>query len=129
MKLQEHMHIRFSEDKVNHKKALEYLHKMDRQKFSSYADLIALAVVEHFERDRYPAFIADEHFFNELYHTVESAVKNVLPTSVADIVVKEKKMKDLPAVPLPDPKPENAETELHAEVEEADIPWDFLGEG
>ena len=42
--------LRFNTEKETQRRAWEYLQGMDKQKFKSYSQVIAVALVEYFER-------------------------------------------------------------------------------
>ena len=73
--------LRFNLEKDTQKRAWQYLQTMDKQQFKSYSNVIAVALVEYF--DRYyrsqddPYFETrerEERFVNQIISSVESAI-------------------------------------------------------
>ena len=78
--------LRFNLDKEQQRRAWEYLQTMDRQDFKSYSQVIALALVDYF--DRYYRTQADpyletrereELFVKQIVDAVEYSLKQSLP--------------------------------------------------
>ena len=73
--------LRFNLEKDTQKRAWQYLQNMDKQQFKSYSNVIAVALVDYF--DRYyrsqddPYFETrerEERFVNQIISSVESAI-------------------------------------------------------
>lgn len=82
--------LRFNLEKDTQKRAWQYLQTMDKQQFKSYSNVIAVALVEYF--DRYyrsqddPYFETrerEERFVNQIISSVESAMERTLPVFLA----------------------------------------------
>ena len=82
--------LRFNLEKDTQKRAWQYLQNMDKQQFKSYSNVIAVALVEYF--DRYyrsqddPYFETrerEERFVNQIISSVESAMERTLPVFLA----------------------------------------------
>ena len=82
--------LRFNLEKDTQKRAWQYLQTMDKQHFKSYSNVIAVALVEYF--DRYyrsqddPYFETrerEERFVNQIISSVESAMEKTLPVFLA----------------------------------------------
>lgn len=78
--------LRFNLDKDQQRKAWEYLQTMNRQDFKSYSQVIALALVDYF--DRYYRTQSDpyletrereELFVKQIVGAVENSLKQALP--------------------------------------------------
>ena len=78
--------LRFNLEKDTQKRAWQYLQNMDKQQFKSYSNVIAVALVDYF--DRYyrsqddPYFETrerEERFVNQIISSVESAMEKTLP--------------------------------------------------
>ena len=74
--------LRFNLEKDTQKRAWQYLQNMDKQQFKSYSNVIAVALVDYF--DRYyrsqddPYFETrerEERFVNQIISSVESAME------------------------------------------------------
>lgn len=126
MRARHEIHLRLFEDRELHHKAWLYLRNMDRQKYETYSDLIAQAIVDYFEVDKTPAFVPDEHFFCQLRDTVMDALARTLPTGVLSMSDAQQGNQQGEA------QKENADDVpadgQHEVIAEADIDWDFLGE-
>ena len=82
--------LRLNMGKVLHRKAWEYLQTMDKRQFKSYSNVIALALVEFFERkaklQNDPYFEnreREERFIRQIISEVEMALDKVLPVYLA----------------------------------------------
>ena len=82
--------LRFNLEKDTQKRAWQYLQTMDKQHFKSYSNVIAVALVEYF--DRYyrsqddPYFETrerEERFVNQIISSVESVMEKTLPVFLA----------------------------------------------
>lgn len=78
--------LRFNLEKDTQMRAWQYLQTMDKQHFKSYSNVIALALVEYFERyyrnqdDPYlETREREERFVNQILSSVESAMEKTLP--------------------------------------------------
>lgn len=116
--------LRFNLDKDLQRKAWQYLQTMDKQVFKSYSHVIALALVDFFDRhyltldDPYlETREREEHFVGQIILSVENALKRTIPAFFAGYTDSLWKNNFPVSTPFP---PED-------EVQ-ADIDWDFLGE-
>ncbi len=82
--------LRLNMDKESHRKAWEYLQAMDKRQFKSYSNVIALALVEFFERkaklQNDPYFEnreREERFIRQIISELEKALDKVLPVYLA----------------------------------------------
>ena len=78
--------LRLNLEKDLQRKAWEYLQAMDKQEFRSYSHVIALALVDYFERyyrtqeDPYlETREQEEHFVDQIVEAVERSLKQALP--------------------------------------------------
>ena len=113
--------LRFNLDKPVQRAAWECLQTMDKAEFKSYSQVIALAVVDYFDRlerlqdDPYlETREREEQFVNRIVAAVERAMKDALPVYLAGCMAGLSKA--APVVPTQTP-------EAGAEA----IDWDFLG--
>lgn len=113
--------LRFNLDKPVQRAAWECLQTMDKTRFKSYSQVIALAVVEYFDRleklqdDPYlETREREERFVSQIVAAVERAMKDALPVYLAGCMAGLSKA--APVVPT-----QTAETGADA------IDWDFLG--
>ena len=114
--------LRFNLDKEIQNRAWQYLQNMDKQQFKSYSNVIAVALVDYF--DRYyrsqddPYFETrerEERFVNQIISSVESAMEKTLPVFLAGCMV------GMSQVPV------GAVSVTQQELDE-EVDWDFLGE-
>ena len=114
--------LRFNLDKETQNRAWQYLQAMDKHRFKSYSNVIAVALVDYF--DRYYHSQADpyletrereERFVDQIVASVESAMEKTLPVFLAGCMVG---LSQAPVV-----QPLAAQQGL-----EEDLDWDFLGE-
>lgn len=114
--------LRFNLDKETQNRAWQYLQAMDKHRFKSYSNVIAVALVDYF--DRYYRSQADpyletreceERFVDQIVASVESAMEKTLPVFLAGC------MAGLSQAPVVQPLA--AQQGL-----EEDLDWDFLGE-
>ena len=114
--------LRFNLEKDTQKRAWQYLQNMDKQQFKSYSTVIAVALVDYF--DRYyrsqddPYFETrerEERFVNQIISSVESAMEKTLPVFLAGCMV------GMSQVPV------GAVSVTQQELDE-EVDWDFLGE-
>ena len=95
---------------------------MDKQQFKSYSNVIAVALVDYFDRyyrsqdDPYlETREREERFVNQIVSSVESAMEKTLPIFLAGCMAG---LSQVPVAAAPDTQQE-PDTELD---------WDFLGE-
>ena len=114
--------LRFNMEKDTQKRAWQYLQNMDKQQFKSYSNVIAVALVDYF--DRYyrsqddPYFETrerEERFVNQIISSVESAMEKTLSVFLAGCMV------GMSQVPV------GAVSVTQQELDE-EVDWDFLGE-
>lgn len=114
--------LRFNLEKDTQKRAWQYLQTMDKQQFKSYSNVIAVALVEYF--DRYyrsqddPYFETrerEERFVNQIISSVESAMERTLPVFLAG------SMAGLSQA-------SHNTTSVVQQEPDAELDWDFLGE-
>ena len=109
--------LRFNLEKDTQKRAWQYLQNMDKQQFKSYSNVIAVALVDYFDRyyrsqdDPY----CEERFVNQIISSVESAMEKTLPVFLAGCMV------GMSQVPV------GAVSVTQQELDE-EVDWDFLGE-
>ena len=114
--------LRYNLEKDIQSRAWQYLQTMDKQHFNSYSNVIAVALVEYF--DRYyrsrddPYFETrerEERFVNQIISSVESAMEKTLPVFLAGCMAG---LSQVPVVaaPVVQQKPDD------------ELDWDFLGE-
>ena len=113
--------VRFNLDKPVQHAAWECLQTMDKTQFKSYSQVIALAVVDYFDRleklqdDPYlETREREERFVSQIVAAVERAMTDALPVYLAGCMTG--LTKATPSVPSPT-------TEAKAE----DIDWSYLG--
>ena len=113
--------LRFNLDKPVQRAAWECLQTMDKTRFKSYSQVIALAVVDYFDRleklqdDPYlETREREERFVGQIVAAVERAMKDALPVYLAGCMAGLSKA--APVAPTQTP-----------EVSEDAVDWDFLG--
>ena len=113
--------LRFNLDKPVQRAAWECLQTMDKAQFKSYSQVIALAVVDYFdrlERSKDDPYLEtrerEERFVSQIVAAVERAMKDALPVYLAGCMAGLSKA--APITPTQTP-------ETGAEA----IDWDFLG--
>ena len=113
--------LRFNLDKPVQRAAWECLQTMDKTRFKSYSQVIALAIVDYFDRlerlqdDPYlETREREERFVSQIVAAVERAMKDALPVYLAGC------MTGLTQAAPPAPTPT-----LEAKAE--DIDWGYLG--
>lgn len=114
--------LRFNLDKEIQNRAWQYLQTMDKQRFKSYNNVIAVALVDYFDRyyrsqdDPYlETREREERFVDQIVASVEAAMEKMLPVFLAGCVagLSQTAVITAPAVQQePDEEPD----------------WDFLGE-
>ena len=99
--------LRFNLEKDLQRKAWEYLQTMDKQEFRSYSQVIALALVEYFDR------------YYRTLKAVEKSLEQYLPLFLSGLTAG-----------LAPREPQNkASLPLSKEPEsDAEVDWEFLGE-
>ena len=114
--------LRFNLEKDTQKRAWQYLQTMDKQQFKSYSNVIAVALVEYF--DRYyrsqddPYFETrerEERFVNQIISSVESAMERTLPLFLAGCMAGLSQAS-------------HNTTSVVQQEPDAELDWDFLGE-
>lgn len=114
--------LRFNLEKDTQKRAWQYLQTMDKQQFKSYSNVIAVALVEYF--DRYyrsqddPYFETrerEERFVNQITSSVESAMERTLPVFLAGCMAGLSQAS-------------HNTTSVVQQEPDAELDWDFLGE-
>ena len=114
--------LRFNLEKDTQKRAWQYLQTMDKQQFKSYSNVIAVALVEYF--DRYyrsqddPYFETrerEERFVNQIISSVESAMEKTLPVFLAGCMAGLSQAS-------------HNTTSVVQQEPDAELDWDFLGE-
>ena len=114
--------LRFNLEKDTQKRAWQYLQTMDNQQFKSYSNVIAVALVEYF--DRYyrsqddPYFETrerEERFVNQIISSVESAMERTLPVFLAGCMAGLSQAS-------------HNTTSVVQQEPDAELDWDFLGE-
>ena len=114
--------LRFNLEKDTQNRAWQYLQTMDKQQFKSYSNVIAVALVDYFDRyyrsqdDPYlETREREERFVNQIVSSVESAMKKTLPIFLAGCMAG---LSQIPVVAAPVVQQEPDE----------ELDWDFLGE-
>ena len=114
--------LRFNLEKDTQKRAWQYLQTMDKHQFKSYSNVIAVALVEYF--DRYyrsqddPYFETrerEERFVNQIISSVESAMERTLPVFLAGCMAGLSQAS-------------HNTTSVVQQEPDAELDWDFLGE-
>ena len=114
--------LRFNLEKDTQKRAWQYLQTMDKQQFKSYSNVIAVALVEYF--DRYyrsqddPYFETrerEERFVNQIISSVESAMERTRPVFLAGCMAGLSQAS-------------HNTTSVVQQEPDAELDWDFLGE-
>ncbi len=114
--------LRFNLERDTQKRAWQYLQTMDKQQFKSYSNVIAVALVEYF--DRYyrsqddPYFETrerEERFVNQIISSVESAMERTLPVFLAGCMAGLSQAS-------------HNTTSVVQQEPDAELDWDFLGE-
>ena len=118
--------LRFNLEKDLQRKAWEYLQTMDKQEFRSYSQVIALALVEYFDRyyrTREDPYLEtrerEERFVDQILKAVEKSLEQYLPLFLSGLTAG-----------LAPREPQNkASLPLSKEPEsDAEVDWEFLGE-
>ncbi len=115
--------VRFNLDKDLQNKAWQYLQTMDKQKFKSYSNVIAVSLVDFFDRyyrsqdDPYlETREREERFVEQIITAVEHAMEKTLPIFLAGCMAG---LSKAPAVVIPPDTVSDSDE---------DVDWDFLGE-
>lgn len=113
--------LRFNLDKPLQRQAWERLQAMDRQQFKSYSQVVALAIVDYFDRvdrlkdDPYlETREREERFVSQIVSAVENAMTKALPVYLAGCMTG--LSKTVPSSPPQVPDPGSTS-----------VDWDFLG--
>ena len=114
--------LRFNLDKDVQNRAWQYLQTMDKKKFKSYSQIIAISLVDYFDRyykKQDEPYLEtrerEERFVEQIVTAVENAMNRTLPVYLAGCMVGIAQITPQVAVPASEP-------------EDADLDWDFLGE-
>ena len=118
--------LRLNLEKDLQRKAWEYLQAMDKQEFKSYSYVIALALVDYFDRyyrtqeDPYlETREREEHFVAQIIEAVEKSLKQTLPIFLSGLTA---------GMAQREPQSRASLTPHEEAAPEADVDWDFLGE-
>ena len=115
--------VRFNLEKDLQNKAWQYLQTMDKQKFKSYSHVIAISLVDYF--DRYyrsqddPYFETrerEEKFVDQIINSVEHVMEKTLPVFLAGCMTG---LSKVPSLTVSSDPPSDSDE---------DVDWDFLGE-
>ena len=116
--------LRFNLDKEIQNRAWQYLQTMDKQKFKSYSQVIAVSLVDYFERyyqkqdDPYlETREREERFVAQIVTAVENAMDKSLPVYLAGCMAGISQIAPQAQAAVPTSEPEDV-----------DLDWDFLGE-
>lgn len=114
--------LRFNLDKDVQNRAWQYLQTMDKKKFKSYSQIIAISLVDYFDRyykqqdDPYlETREREKRFVEQIVTAVENAMNRTLPVYLAGCMAGIAQITPQVAVAASEP-------------EDADFDWDFLGE-
>ena len=114
--------LRFNLDKDVQNRAWQYLQTMDKKKFKSYSQIIAISLVDYFDRyykKQDEPYLEtrerEERFVEQIVTAVENAMNRTLPVYLAGCMVDIAQITPQVAVAASEP-------------EDADLDWDFLGE-
>ena len=114
--------LRFNLDKDVQNRAWQYLQTMDKKKFKSYSQIIAISLVDYFDRyykkqdDPYlETREREERFVAQIVSAVETAMDKALPVYLAGCMAGISRLAPQATVTASEPK-------------DADLDWDFLGE-
>ena len=118
--------LRFNLEKDLQRKAWDYLQTMDKQEFRSYSHVIALALVDYFDRyyrtqeDPYlETREREEHFVNQIVEAVERSLEQALPLFLSGLTA---------GLTQREPQSRASLTPHGEAAPETDVDWDFLGE-
>ncbi|NCD02343.1 MAG: adenylate cyclase [Clostridia bacterium] len=116
--------LRFNLDKDVQNRAWQYLQTMDKKKFKSYSQIIAISLVDYFDRyyqkqdDPYlETREREERFVAQIVTAVEKAMDRTLPVYLAGCMAG-----------IAQITPQASVVAIEPEPEDADLDWDFLGE-
>lgn len=114
--------LRFNLDKDVQNRTWQYLQTMDKKKFKSYSQIIAISLVDYFERyykEQNDPYLEtrerEERFVKQIVTAVKNTMDKTLPVYLAGCMAGIAQSTPQTAVPASDP-------------EDADLDWDFLGE-
>ena len=115
--------VRFNLDKELQNKAWQYLQTMNKQKFKSYSNVIAVSLVDYFDRyyrnQNDPYFETrerEEKFIDQIITAVEHAMEKTLSVFLAGCMAGLSKVPSVAVSSVPPSDPDE------------DVDWDFLGE-
>lgn len=121
--------LRFNLNKELHRKAWDYLQRMDKAQFKSYTQVVSLALIEFFERyykgqdDPYfESRAQEERFVTQIVEAVEREMQQQLPLFLAGCMTGIVQTAPPPLAPQPVTVPEATKEEV------PDIDWTFLGD-
>ena len=113
-----------------HKQAWEYLKGMDKDRFRSYSNAIAIAVTAYF--DKYYKVQADpyletrereEQFISQIISAVEAAMTKALPEFLLSFV-----LNTLNTAPLTNTPPINAAKPAIEDTNDEDVDWSYFSD-
>ena len=114
--------LRFNLDKDVQNRAWQYLQTMDKKKFKSYSQIIAISLVDYFDRyykEQNDPYLEtrerEERFVEQIVTAVENAMDKTLPVYLAGCMTGIAQSTPQAVVAANEP-------------EDADLNWDFLGE-
>ena len=114
--------LRFNLDKDVQNRAWQYLQTMDKKKFKSYSQIIAISLVDYFDRyykKQDEPYLEtrerEERFVEQIVTAVKNAMDRTLPVYLAGCMTGIAQITPQVAVAASEP-------------EDADLDWDFLGE-
>lgn len=91
--------VRFNLDKEMQNRAWQYLQTMDKQKFKSYSNVIAISLVDYFERyyrsqdDPYlENREREEQFINRIVSSVGNVMEKTFPVFLAGFITGQSKV-------------------------------------
>lgn len=126
--------LRFNMEKETQRRAWEYLQGMDKKQFKSYSQVIAVALVEYFERQyrlKDDPFLEtrerEERFVDQIVAAVESALSKALPVFLAGCAAGFAQTMPTAALSKAVSDTTKKSEALQTETSETDIDWDFLG--
>jgi len=125
--------LRFNTEKETQRRAWEYLQGMDKKQFKSYSQVIAVALVDYFERyyrlKDDPFFETrerEERFVDQIVASVESALTKALPVFLAGCAAGLSHSIPPATEAVNTVSPAVNEAAKQPETSEADIDWEFL---
>ena len=128
------MSIRFYLDKLEQRRAYEYLQTMDKQVFRSCNNAICLALIDYFDRyykvqeDPYlETREREERFTQQIVDAVGESLKQALPLFLAGCMTGLSALQPGCAPAKPPAQAETASAEEAGEPDPESIDWGFLG--